>query len=246
MEKNFFKYLKPKDLNQNKIRVGPNEDGGYVCSEFLFEQCDTLFNYGVGNECRYEYDFVERFGKPAYLFDHTIGKESGVWKENVNFINEGLGTGEENVKHFYEHYNELNLSGEILLKIDVEGYEYEYFQQVDETMLNDLVCGLMLEVHWLDSHVNRQNFINMMKIIDKYFVLNHIHGNVWGGTWKYDGYEIPRVMELSFVNRKYVSEINEDNRQYPIDGLDWSNKRDYPDLKLNFLNEIERWENQNS
>ena len=53
-------------------------------------------------------------------------------------------------------------------------------------------------------------------------------------------------MELSFVNRKYVSEINEDNRQYPIDGLDWSNKRDYPDLKLNFLNEIERWENQNS
>jgi len=245
MEKNFFNYLKPKDLNQKKIRLGPNEDGGYVCSEFLFEQCSTLFNYGVGNECRYEFDFVKRFDKPAYLFDHTIGRESGLWGENVNFINEGLGFGQPNVKHFYEHYDELNLTGEILLKIDVEGYEYEYFNNVDESRLENLVCGLMLEVHWLDSHINRQKFIDMMKVIDKYFVLNHIHGNVWGGTWLYDGIEIPKVMELSFVNRKYITEIKEETTQYPIYGLDWSNKKDSPDLVLNFLNHIDRWEDQN-
>jgi len=244
MEKDFFNYLKPKNLNQNKIRVGPHEDGGYVCSEFLFEKCNTLFNYGVGNECRYEYDFVKRFNKPAYLFDHTIGRESGLWAENVNFINEGLGFGQPNVKHFYEHYDELNLSGEILLKIDVEGYEYEYFKNVDESRLENLVCGLMIEVHWLDSPVNREGFINMMKIIDKYFVLNHIHGNVWGGTWIHDGIEIPKVMELSFVNRKYITEIKEDKTSYPVNGLDWSNKKDYPDLVLNFLNHIDRWEDQ--
>lgn len=245
MEKDFFKYLKPKDLKQNKIRLGPDEDGGYVCSEFLFDTCTTLFNYGVGNETRYEYDFVKKYNKPAYLFDHTIGRESGSWGKDINFINEGLGFAQDNVSHFYEHYEKLGIEGEILLKVDVEGYEYDYFTNIDETKF-DLVCGLMLEVHWLNDSNNRKRFVEIMNVIDRHFVLNHIHGNVWGGVWEYDGVEIPNVLEMSFVNRRHIKEIHEDNNNYPIDGLDFSNKKNYPDLQLNFLNKIQEWENQHS
>ena len=56
---NFLSLLKPQNVFQNKLRLGPQEDGGYVSSEFVLDNCSALFTYGVGHDTRYEEDFVK-------------------------------------------------------------------------------------------------------------------------------------------------------------------------------------------
>jgi len=233
---NFLRLLKPQNVFQNKLRLGPQEDGGYVSSEFVLDNCSALFTYGVGHDTRYEEDFVKKYNKPVYLFDHTLGH--GSWERDLmKFTPEGLGT-TENCAHVYEHYQRFNITEPILLKVDVEGYEYEYFDIADIQKISDLAMGLLLEVHWIDGTSQREGFINIMNKLSPYFVLNHVHSNVWGGQWEYGGLTVPKVLELSFVNRRYIQNSEPDTQDYPIDGLDFSNNPNVEDFKLEFLKHI--------
>lgn len=178
-EEDFIKVLKPYNIFQKKKRIGPNEDGGYVCSAFVLENCSSLMTYGVGDDIRYEEEFVRLYNKPAYLFDHTIGWKEEFESNGLKFIPEGLGN-EENCKDFYEHYQRFNLNENILLKIDVEGAEWEFFKTVDVNNLKNTVMGIILEIHWIDRLVNKKNLAEMFNRISPYFVLEHTHANSWG------------------------------------------------------------------
>ena len=72
MNNEFIKLLKPQNIFKNKKRLGPNEDGGYVLPEFIFEESTALFTYGVGYDTRFEEAYSATYNKPSYLFDHTV------------------------------------------------------------------------------------------------------------------------------------------------------------------------------
>jgi len=231
----FINSITPKKINSKKIRVGPNEDGGYVISECMLDNCSCLFTYGVGNETRFEQDFVKKYKKQVYMFDHTINKNS-YKDEYVNFFNEGLGF-EKNCDTFINHYNKLNIEGAVLLKIDIEGSEYDFFEKTDILELSNIVTGICIEVHSLNSENYRNRFIEIFNRLNEYFVLVHVHGNNWGGTFTYDDYQIPAIMELTFVNRQIAKNIEECNEKYPIKNLDYANTMLYPpDLELSYIN----------
>jgi hypothetical protein len=233
---NILKLLKPNNIFVPKKRLGPPEDGGYVMPENVLQDCSAILTYGVGNDTRYEEDFVRSYQKPAYLFDHTVSNFE--WeRDGLKFKPHGLGY-QENCKEWYEDYQELGITGDIFLKIDVEGYEYEYFKNTDITKMNDHVMGMILEIHWIDNIENRENAIKLLEKLDPGFLLCHIHGNSWGDLWDFEGYSIPKVLELSFINRKYVSQYEPDTQDYPIDGLDISNCPHREDYKLDFLKSV--------
>jgi hypothetical protein len=232
--------LKPYDINHEKIRLGPKMDGGYVCSEFVLNNCSALFTYGVGSEIRYEVDFVTKYQKPAYLFDHT----SEHMIPNINnyplmtYCPEGLGFGDK-CNDFIEHIKRFKIKSPVLLKIDIEGGEYEYFKKVDMLNIKNWAMGLLIEIHWIDNTDWRPQFIEIYNRIAPYFVLHHIHGNIWGGgTFGFKEEQLPNVVELSFVNKKYVNTMKDDLREYPIEGLDYSNDPRQEDIKLDFLKRI--------
>lgn len=233
-EDDFLRVLKPFNIYQNKKRIGPNEDGGYVCSEFVLNNCSSLMTYGVGHDIRYEEEFVRTYKKPTYLFDHTLGWEEKFERDGLVFIPEGLGSA-ENCKDFYEHYKKYNLFGDVLLKIDVEGAEWDFFKNVDINNLKDNVMGIILEIHWIDSMEIRKNLTDMFNKISPYFILEHTHANSWGYNFEYNGMTIPSVLELSFVNRRFVQDYEMDTQEYPIIGLDYSNNPNIEDVKLDFL-----------
>jgi hypothetical protein len=234
MDHAFVSLLKPYNIHQEKVRLGPNEDGGYVMTDYILKQCSALMTYGVGNDIRYEEEFSKKYDKPAYLFDHTIGKDS--WSMNgLKFFPTGIGSN-ENCKEWYEDYKNLGLNEKVMLKIDVEGYEYEYFTTTDIDKLKDHVIGLCLEVHWIDNNENRKKLEEILVSLQMYFTLFHIHGNSWGDLWEFEGYKIPKVLELSFINNEHVDNKELDNQAYPIKGLDVSNCPHREDYTLDFLN----------
>lgn len=233
MEQNFIKLLKPKNIHQTKRRIGPPEDGGYVMTEEVMKECSALMTYGVGHDTRYEEEFVRTYNKPAFLFDHTNGMEK--WeRDNMKFIPEGLGYNEK-CKEWHEHYMEMGIKGDIFLKIDIEEYEYEYFKRTDIKKMASYVKGMLLEVHWIDSNSNREKLVEILNKIEEHFSLIHLHGNNWGGLWEYEGLTIPKVLELSFVNKNFINSEEYDTQDYPIVGLDLPNKPDAEDYKLDFI-----------
>jgi hypothetical protein len=248
-----IKLLKPQNIFMTKRRLGaPNEDGGYVMADYVYENCTALFTYGVGNDTRFEEDFSVKYKKPSYLFDHTpsaaglaldvpedelpryVAELARLKSINCNFFAEGLGN-QERCKDFHQHYEELNASGHVLLKIDVEGYEFPYFLQTDISKMESRVMGIIVEVHWINIPQNQTDLKEILKRLDPYFILFHVHGNNWGDLWSFKDHRIPQTLELSFINRKFVEKYEPDEQDYPIKGLDVANRPSHPDYELTFL-----------
>jgi hypothetical protein len=234
MDKKFIELLKPQNIFMAKKRIGPPEDGGYVVPEFILDNCSALFTYGVGNEIRFEDEFCRTYNKPAYMFDHTTG--STEWERNgMHFYPEGLGFG-INCKDFVEHYERFQIKAPVFLKIDIEGGEYEYFMNTDISNLEHRVMGMFIEVHWFDNEKTNRELINILTNIEKQFILCHIHGNNWGDLWDFEGLTIPKVLELTFINKKFVEKYEPDTQDYPIKDLDIPNRPGKEDYDLSFLN----------
>ena len=79
--------LTPFDIDKQKIRVGPNTDGGYILADDISAD-QTIISYGIGTEYRFEIEIAER-GHDVYMFDHTI---EAIQAENkkLHFFREGV------------------------------------------------------------------------------------------------------------------------------------------------------------
>jgi len=232
--KDILPLLKPKKINSNKIHLGPCSDGGYVINEIVLEHCSALFTYGVAQDYRYELDFNEKYKKPVYMFDHTVDHDLN---GPLFFFKEGLGF-TENCKDVIEHYNKNNIPGNIYLKIDTEGAEYDYFSKVDIDRLASFTDGICLEVHSLGNENCRNKCFEILTIINKHFTMTHIHGNNIGTLFELQGYKVPITLELSFVNKRLISHEEIDTAKYPIKDLDCSNNRNAVDYDLDFINAL--------
>ena len=288
-----LKYLKPQLINSPKVRLGNQSDGGYVVPELVLETCVALFTYGYGGDKTYEDDFIAKYNKPNYLFDHTVHQDN--WDNGLqHFFAEGLGSSAStiekerlyfgelydrkdtlnkafdelnedqsatnvrkyrdilntvlessnnlinamSVKDVREHYDRFGIEGDIFLKIDTEGAEYDYFLNVDVDDLASFTNGLVVEFHWIDQPDNQTKLVQILEKLDKHFILVHVHGNNWGGEFDYEGHKVPRVPELSFINRKYVTEYTPDNQDYPVVGVDFPNNPSLDECDLSFLKQF--------
>jgi hypothetical protein len=75
-----------------------------------------------------------------------------------------------------------------------------------------------------------------MSKLNKFFTLCHIHGNNWGGTGEFEGFTLPKVFELSFINKKLVEQEEIETSKFPIDGLDLPNNSKEEDYQLTYIN----------
>ena len=231
-QNNILRYLIPKETFFSKVRLGPPEDGGYVVPQFVLEQCSCLFTYGIGYEYRCELEFLDHFKKPIYTFDHTVAHAS--LPPVMNHTQEGLGFG-DNCDDFINHARQRQVSMGVFLKIDIEGFEYEYFLNVDIDRLSDLAIGLCLEVHWLDKPMFQEQFVAMMEVLGRNYTLIHTHANNWGEKFVYEGYEIYNVFELSFIHNRYVKHVGKISESYPLYKLDYANNPAVPDYRFDFF-----------
>jgi len=66
------KKLKPIEV-QNLIRIGRENDGGYVIPKSVFELCDGLLSYGINKDWTFEKDFLKRNPNAIiHCYDHTL------------------------------------------------------------------------------------------------------------------------------------------------------------------------------
>jgi hypothetical protein len=225
-----------------KIRLGRDEDGGYITTEKSINDSVALFSYGLADEISFEEDYIKISGKNSHSFDHTIDKFqyvineiNKIYPDNFLFNKEGLsGTETEETNNFIEHYKQRNINGRVLLKMDVERAEYEYFYNTNIELLSKITTGIIVEFHNLDSETDRNKFIDCINRLREYFYICHVHGNNAMGTFSLNNYKIPQLLEITFVPKELNLEAVIDTATYPTE-LDRSNILHIADYDLSFL-----------
>ena len=226
-----------------KVRLGGPCDGGYAVNLESLCKSSALFTYGVSNDISFEIDYVKATGKKVFCFDHTCNPvyvPPGFEKNITHFLEGVSGEKQEKTDTFFAHYDkyfekhfndhENSFGNKVLLKIDIEGNEYETFSKMDIEKLSEIAAGLIIEFHFLASPEHRAMFFDLLTRINKYFYLTHLHGNNFLGNfdffekrfasdineWYIEKFSIPRLLELSFLNKEMTSYIELDTREYPL------------------------------
>ena len=215
-----------------KIRCGINRDGGYVFAD-LNDNYDCYISAGISNEESFSRDFINKYNiniSDSYGFDGTINDFPYEYTKNIQFI-------KKNINNFNDDRN-TNLSfltkkyNNIFLKMDIEGGEYPWLLQIDETQLNKFK-QIVIEFHGITNDNWGCNYNDKVKCLEKLLnthYLIHAHGNNYGPVQN----NIPDVIELTYVNKNYFETPPELNTQpLPIPNLDYGNSNG-SDYNLNF------------
>ncbi|MCY3413719.1 MAG: FkbM family methyltransferase [Candidatus Heimdallarchaeota archaeon] len=222
--------------NIKKFRLGGKNDGGYVLIDLDLDY-SILFSYGIGKDIAFEEDFSGKFNSTVYMFDHTVNDIKSN-DPHLIFMKEGLSTRKKPgfntlMEHYYKNAN--GNQGNLFLKIDIEGDEWEVLQQLDNDILSKF-SQIIIEFHHMNSinNTSLQEKIEVFKKLNMHFHLLHAHGNNFSHILSWQGFKLVNVLELTFVRKDQIKErIHMNNSSLPI-SCDAPNYSYLPEIKLDF------------
>ena len=80
-----FNFLRPIKTSK-LIRLGNNQDGGYLLPIVALKKSENLISFGLGDNFSFEMDFFKK--KPnglIYVFDHTVNIFTFIWQVYICF-----------------------------------------------------------------------------------------------------------------------------------------------------------------
>lgn len=184
---------------EDLIRLGKNNDGGYLVNKEDVTKSSHLLSFGIGEDISFEIQFTDNnewSGVTAY--DSTIGNEHDHFFIGRHKLNkENIGT-----------YNINEVIGDrrdIFLKCDIDGSEYEILYDLIKNA--DKFTGVVIEFH--DLSRNYSNFNELTNFISKFDLrLVHTHINNYAYVVMSDtNTYVPDVLELTFSSSKKNTDL---------------------------------------
>lgn len=181
------------------VRVGtPDGDGGYMMAD-NFKSGRIAYSFGINDNADWENDIANR-GYEVFMYDHTIDKLP-LENENFHFFKEGISAidsddGPLKTLEYYIKRNNHSSEQKMILKLDVEGYEWGVFETVNEETLKQFE-QIVVEFHNLLSA--DEKILKILDKINKTHNLVYSHKNDFGITLQLDDITIPNVLEVTYL-----------------------------------------------
>jgi len=213
-----IKKLKPLDCGKDLIRIGGNADGGYLIPNDL-EGIEYCFSPGVNTVSDFE-NHLASLNIRSFLADYSVDSPP---TKNDKFTFDKRFLGADDTETFFtlkswkdKYLN--NYKGDLLLQMDIEGFEYEVIFNTPMDELNKFRI-MVIEFHYLDRLFDKFAFSFVFKRcfekILKGFHVAHIHPNNSGGCCKLGSIEVPRLLELTFYNKNRVFDTKNTDCVFP-------------------------------
>lgn len=206
---NLKRLLTPYQTPFTKVRMGRNADGGYVLLDEITTLTSAVYSYGIGTETSCEETFADR-GMTVWMYDHTI---DALPFSHPNFIFHKEPFDETFMRDVREA-GKTN-SDRIVLKIDVEGAEYDGLLLCPDPFW-DHFAQIVIELHGLTSDNKAAGYL-LIRLTQHYHVI-HLHANNYGAI--NDG--LPNTLEVTLLRKDFPINCQE-TAPYPIPGLDFPN-----------------------
>jgi hypothetical protein len=228
--------LHPQVTPQPLIRLGPPDDGGYVLPDDL-AGIDVCFSPGVSTVSGFEKDCAE-LGMEIFMADYSVAGPA-LEHPKFHFIKKFIGpkpsanfiTLDDWVADTFAQYPDLGRS-DVLLQIDVEGYEYAVFLAASDRLMSQ--CRLIVgEFHQLELLWHPDFLALAQRAFEKILKTHtcvHSHPNNYACVLEKDGLVIPEVMEFTFLRKdRMTAGQYQTTFPHPLDG---DNTAENPPLVL--------------
>lgn len=223
-------FLQQERINVDDLkRIGSEVDGGYLMLKSNSK--GIAISVGVGQDVSWDLDMCKQ-GFRVYMFDHTVNKppknipdgkffKIGI-KSSSNKTHKSLLTLDGILKLL-----NLEYSNNLILKIDVEGSEWDVFQEMDIKIL-DRFDQILVEFHELDMY---RDTISVLKKLLKNHAIIHVNPNNYSRFFLDDGFLIPNTLEITFVRRSLLDSKNENK----FSDLTYRNDKRVPAINNNIF-----------
>jgi len=212
--------LRPMTPEQGFIRIGPDGNGGYVVPNNL-DGIQASYSPGVSTECRFDKACAD-MGMAVFMADQSV---HGPPEEHANFHFTKKFIGALTNQEFmtldtWVESTGRQLTGDLMLQIDIEGAEYEVFIGASDRLMNRFKI-IIAEFHRLDQLFSKPYFGLASKAFEKLLQTHtcvHIHPNNCRATQKQGSIEIPPVAEFTFLRKDCVGKaVPADQFPHPLD-----------------------------
>jgi hypothetical protein len=243
------------------VRIGPNEDGGYIVHKSILKFTDLIISCGLNDDWRFEKDFQIKNKRCTVVgYDHTVNFKFWVIYSIKSFyhllIFKKLRLSKVldflkffEYRKFFSHPNHhfkikigtKNNNREITISSILE--KYKNYKKIilkidiegDEyRILNDIKKNeKLINCLLIEFHNVNKKFKTIENFIKRnnFLKLIHIHGNNYGQFVN----NMPESLEMTFVNKNFVNISKKlTNNKYPIKFLDYPNLKRREDLSLKF------------
>jgi len=225
-----FIYSK-KVIGKKKILIGKKSDGSYVLLDD-FENIKFAYSFGIFKNIQFDYELAKR-GIDVYMYDHTINRlpynnpkfhwsKIGICGNNDRTQN--LKTLEELIKE-NGHISEKNM----ILKIDVEGWEWNSLNDLNEDILKQFKY-IVIEYHFLESS-KEELYYNVIKKVHKSHQAFYYSCN-GRNTISQLRNRICKFIEVSYIIRE-GNNFEKDDSIYPIFEFDHTRPQKQYKLEIN-------------
>jgi len=232
----FYHLIYPKKvIGKKKILLGEKSDGCYV---FLddFENIKIAYSFGISNMIQFDDELAKR-GIDVYMYDHTINSlpynnpkfhwsKIGICGNNNR--NPNLKTLEDLMKE-NGHISEKNM----ILKIDVEGWEWNSLNDLNEDILRQFKY-ILIEYHFFKPS-KEELYYNVLKKLHKFHQAFYCRCNNRGSISPLKN-RICKALEVSYIIRE-GNKFDKDDSIYPIFEFDYTGPRNNntSEINLNIL-----------
>lgn len=203
-----LKLLHPESSPAPLIRVGSDNDGGYLIPDDL-EGIRACFSPGVADNAGFELSMTQR-GIRAHLADYSVERPP---IENDLFEFQKLYVGTANEPGLFVRIDDwvldkAHVDEDLILQMDIEGGEYPILSDLSPQVLSRFRI-MVLELHGLDviltNSYGLELFASIFKKLKNLFAVVHIHPNNFGRSLNYMGIRIPQVIEITLIRRDRLS-----------------------------------------
>ncbi len=201
----FFRLVKPVTTNYPLIRIGGQFDGGYLIPDDL-DGIEVCFSPGVSTVADFEVDLANR-GIECFMADYSVDSPP-IQHKLFHFEKKYLGPSENSMYMTLENWVKKNAANQTdcILQMDIEGGEYGVIFDTSSEILRKFRI-MVIEFHALYALIDKFGWelitLSFTKIL-KDFALVHIHPNNCCPSIIYDKYEIPPVLEFTFLRKDRI------------------------------------------
>lgn len=231
--KSFFDKIGPVRTNYDLIRLGSDEDGGYLIPNDLMG-VDTCFSPGVSTTADFELALANR-GIKCFMADYSV-ENPPLQHPLFHFEKKFLGSEDNQIFMTLSNWVSRHApeKKDLILQMDIEGAEYEVIMNTKPELLQKFRI-IIVEFHDLEfllSKLGYQLISQTFKKILDFFEIVHIHPNniMKEKRLIYGQYEIPSVLEITFLRKDRIT-TSHPMKTFPH-SLDKPNSTDFDDYVL--------------
>ena len=200
----------------SKIRLGKDNDGGYIIADVPNVNYKTFLAGGIANDVSFEEHFIQKYSNvKCFAFDGTIDALPNV-RRDITFIKKNIGF--ENNEHVTNIHDIIDVNESIFVKMDIEGGEIPWIKSLNGEQMNKFE-QIVMEFHFPFSY----NEIDVFDKINNSHYLIHFHGNNCCGVRIHNGVCIPNVFECTYLHKKYFTNIPDLNTDVIPSVIDMKN-----------------------